>query len=203
MPISAAALPWVIGGLGASSVASGYLAGRSKKQTTTQKTEYTPEQLAIQKILGPLVQSRLENPSADLAPARTSATRNINKTYGSINDRMEQALTQRGFGRGGKLALNTRTIEMGRAGDLSDLEAKLAMYQQDYEQQGFQNAMGFAFGSPSGATSTTTGPSTAAASGIGGGVETATLLYALSKMLGKGGGGGGSDWFYNAIGTPR
>jgi len=168
------------------SVVSGALAGRSKKQTTTQKTEYTPEQLAIQKILGPLVQSRLENPSADLAPARTSATRNINKTYGSINDRMEQALTQRGFGRGGKLALNTRTIEMGRAGDLSDLEAKLAMYQQDYEQQGFQNAMGFAFGSPSGATSTTTGPSTAAASGIGGGVETATLLYALSKMLGKG-----------------
>jgi len=185
MPISAAALPWVIGGLAGSSVAGGYLAGRSKKQTTTQRTEYTPEQISIQKMLGPLVQSRLENPSADLAPARLSATRNINKTYGSINDRMEQALTQRGFGRGGKLALNTRTIEMGRAGELSDLEAKLAMYQQDYQQQGLQNAMGFAFGSPSGATSTTTGPSTGAAAGIGGGVETATLLLALSKMLGK------------------
>lgn len=173
------------------SVVSGALAGRSKKQTTTSKVQYSPEQEAMQRTLLPRIQSRLENPSLDLAPLRTATTSNINRTYDSLTGRMERALTQRGFGRGGKMALNTRAIELARAGELSDLEAKLAMYEQDYRDRGIQEAMQFAYGAPAGSTATSTMPGRALASGVGGGIETMMYLLALSKMLQGGGGGGG------------
>jgi hypothetical protein len=175
------AYPIMAGG----SVLSGYLAGRPKTTTQTQTTTYTPEQTALQRALLPRVQERFENPALDLAPLRTEATGRINKTYDSLTKRMEQALVSRGFGRGGKLALGTRTMEMGRAGDLSDLEAKLATMQQEHADRTIDEATRFAFGYPSGSTASSTTPDTSVAQGVGGGLETIMTLYTLSKLLGK------------------
>lgn len=96
---------------------------------------------------------------------------------------MERALAQRGFARGGKLALNTRALELARAGELADLESKLSLYEQDLRDRAVQQALQFAFGGPVGQTVTSNTPGAALASGVGAGVETLTYLLALSKLL--------------------
>ena len=60
---------------------------------------YTPEQSQLQSTLGSTLENRLQNPSVDLDPLKTSAVGTINKNYAGLQDRLDQQLVGRGSGK--------------------------------------------------------------------------------------------------------
>lgn len=192
MPIGipAAMLVSSLIGVGGSAVA-GALNNRGKSQSTTPT--YSPQQLHIQKQLGDQLQYDIANPSKGLEPLKTSTIGNVNKTYDGIQDRMDSKLSAQGFGRSGKVATNTRKVEVERAGKIADVENQFSAEELAQKNRLMQMMQQFGFQTPG---QTTTGSGNMAGGAISGGLETATLLYALSKMGGGGfgfGGGGGAD----------
>jgi hypothetical protein len=174
-------MPWAqLAMMGASAV-SGALSNRSR--TTTSAPQWTPEQRHIQQLLGGKLENELTNPGAGLKPLKSFAQGRTNQNFDMVSDRMEKNLTARGFGRSGKLASRVKDVELSRANALSGIEADFAGKEMDQRNFLLQQMQQFGFASPG---QQTTMPGNMAGGAISGGVETATLLYALSRLGGSG-----------------
>ncbi len=189
-PVIAAAIT------GGASLVGGLMGRKKAKQTSTSQQIYSPDQLAMQSRVAGSLNERLTNP-ANLAPLKTAAASSVNRGFDAAGDRLTSRLSARGFGSSGKLVTNQKNLEIGRAGALGDLESRFAGMQIDQDNQTLQDAQRFSFGGGGiKSESEQSGPG-ALAGAVGGGVETASLLYALNHFMGGGGGlmnGGGADY---------
>ena len=182
----AVAIPALMAITGASSVA-GSLLNRPKTGSYSNQPQYSPLQSQMQSQAYDTIMDRMKNP-ANLDPMKTAAIGATNQTYAGLQKRMESSLAARGFGSSGLAPMNTRAIEVSRAGDIGGLESKFAAMQLDQENRTMDEAMRFGFASP-GQTGTQTTPGNMAGGAIGSGLETFSTLFMLDRML-KGGGGG-------------
>lgn len=171
---------------GVASLAGGLL-NRPKTSTATNAPQYSPLQSQMQQQAYDTIMGRLKNPRS-LDPMKTAAIGGVNKTYAGLQKRMEATLASRGFGSSGLVPMNTRAIEIARAGDIGDLESKFAGMALDEENRTVDEAMRFGFANP-GSKGTQTLPGNMAGGGVSSGLETFTSLFALDRLL-KGGGGG-------------
>ena len=170
---------------GVSAVAGAF--GNKQKQTTTPT--YSPDQTALQHQVAVTLGDRLNHPTEYLDTLKNSAIGGVNDSFGGIEARMKRTLTGQGYGRSGKLGLNTQALEIARQGQLSDLESKFAGLQLDQDNHLLDDATRFGF---AGAGSSSTGTAGGGVGGaIGAGAETATLLYMLNHILAGGRVGGG------------
>lgn len=181
IPIIAAAIT------GGSALAGGLL-NKSKTSTATSAPSWTPEQQHIQQLLGNVLQYDINDPGKGLEPLKTSAIDGVNKTYDAVGDRMDTTLAARGFERSGTKVKTARATEFARAGAIGGVENHFAGMELDQKNRLLQMMQQFGFASP-GQSTTSTNPGNVAGGAIGGGLETATLLYALQKFGGMGGGG--------------
>jgi hypothetical protein len=160
---------------------------RSKTSTSTQTPTYTPEQSGLQTTLAGTLQDRLANP-VNLNPQKVAAIGGVNRTYQGVEDRLTQRLAGQGFGQSGKVGTNLKQLEIARAGDIGATEDRYSGMQIGQNNQTLQQALQFAFDKP-GVSGTSTTPGNVLGGAVGGGLETATLLYALSHFLNGGAGG--------------
>jgi hypothetical protein len=178
-PIAAAAI------LGGTGVLSSILGNRGKK--VESGPTWTPEQRSAQSGLWGIINARLQNPKVDLGPQKTYAYGNVNKAFDQTGERLEAALTGRGFGRGGKFARTMGRNEVARSGALGSLESQFAQMALDEENKIIEQAMRFAFASPGQQTQY---PGNMLGAGIGAGSETLTTLFMLDRLMNPGGGPG-------------
>jgi hypothetical protein len=183
-------IPLVPALLTAGSSIAGGLANRSKTSTATQTPTFTPEQTGLQTTLAGTLQDRLANP-VNLNPQKVAAFGNVNKTYQGVEDRLTQRLAGQGFGQSGKVGTNLKQLEIARAGDIGATEDRYSGMQINQNNRTLEQALQFAFDKP-GVSGTSTTPGNVLGGAVGGGLETATLMYALSHFLNGGGGGMGS-----------
>lgn len=176
-------MPQLAIGLGLTGVSA--LAGAlgNRKRTATNMPVYSPQQQMVQHKAGDLLASRLDNPTGYVDSMRNSAIGAVNDTYAGIEKRMQRSMTARGFGKSGKLGMNQQALEIARAGELSDLESHFAGLQMNYDNSLFDDATRFGF---AGAGSEMMQPGNMLGGASGGAAETATMLFALNKLLGGG-----------------
>jgi hypothetical protein len=183
MPMAALLPLLMVGG----SAAAGALSNRSKTSTTTSTPSWTPEQQHMQELLGNVLQYDINDPGKGLEPLKTSAINGVNQTYNGIGDRMDTQLASRGFERSGTAVKTARATEFARAGAIGGVENHFAGMELDQKNRLLQMMQQFGFASP-GQNTTSTQPGNMLGGAVSGGLETASLLFALNK-LGKGGGG--------------
>lgn len=170
--------------LAGGSALAGALGGKPK--TTTSTPTYTPNQTQLQGDVFGNLDQQLKNPTDYLTPQKNAVIGNINNTYNNEEKSTEAALTRNGFGGSGKTGTNLQQIQLGRAGADAGVESQFAGLAQQQQNTSLSQALQFAFAGPG---NTTTGPNTSLSGAVGGGLQTATLLYALNNFMGGGSGG--------------
>jgi hypothetical protein len=172
---------------------------RSASSSTTLPAR-TPEAEQISQVLRGLLQDRLTNPQS---PAQVGGIRNrgrasINKTYDSLGERIESANARRGFGRSGVTGSQRTQLEVARAGEISDLDARLeeylnnlAIFERDRTTRDAMDFIRLGSGSRSSSESRTVGDEAPSAVGRGfnAGLEDLSFLLTLSQLLGEDGRG--------------
>jgi hypothetical protein len=136
------------------------------------------------------------NPQGIPDAIRTGATSAVNRTFKGSNDRITEALSQRGFGNSGVLQNAIASNEATRAGKLGGLESSFAQMGLDQENNTLNLAERL-LSQGRGMSSTSQGeqPGNVAAGAMTGGLQ--GLMYALLSGQGGFGGGGG----YRSPGT--
>jgi hypothetical protein len=151
------------------------------------------------------VMSLMTQPGAGLEPIRGAMRGRVNARYSTMPDTLATKTLAHGGARSGKFGTAMRQSEMGRLGELGDVESEIARMMLEQQERGAglgERLLAQPFGattSTSGTgsmTGTNIGPGSAVGGAVGGGLETLTTLMTLNKMLqGQGGGGGGGgDW---------
>jgi hypothetical protein len=122
---------------------------------------------------------------------KIEASAAINQNFDTAGDRLSERLVSRGFGKSGQTGRGLREIEVGRQGALASNESRFKAMEMDEINKIIQQAMQFSFANP-GNNQTATQPGNMLGGGLSGGLETATTLFMLDKILGGGGGGLGN-----------
>jgi len=141
-------------------------------------------QQLIEGMLGGTLQKRLADPTAGLEPVRTAGRNKINAGFSGAPDALREKYLTGGGTSSGRLDRAGRGMEMARMGALSGYESDFAKMILQREDDTLGLSERFLL-SPAGerVQGTTTGPSNVAGGALSGGMETATLLYALNKGL--------------------
>lgn len=170
-------LPLIMAG---TSIAGAGLSNRSK--TVTNTPTYSAGQTDLQgDVLGTL-SKRLASP-VNLSPLKTAATGKINRTYNGLEDRLQSRFSGAGMGRSGKVLTNAKQLEVARAGDIGDMEAKFSGLQLDEESRRLDQALRAAWANPG---SSQVLPGNAAGASLSAGSEAITTLMMLAAMTGGG-----------------
>jgi hypothetical protein len=169
---------------GVSAIAGAF--GKPKTQTQTTPS-YTPEQMDMQRTVAGELKGYFDN-GADFTPMKNAAIAGVNDKYATIQDKMNADFAGRGFGKSGKLALDTERLDIARMGDVGRTEAEYAQKALDYRKAMLDLASRFGFAG--GGSTTTQSGGGGVAGALGAGAETATTLYALNHFLGGGNGSG-------------
>lgn len=170
---TAIALASIAGGVTSSALSS-------RKRTATNAPVYTPGQEYLQGKTGDILSHRLDNPTSQVEPLKTSAFHGVNKTYNGLHERLNETLASRGLEKSGQAVSGAREIEVERAGALGGLETKFAGLELDQQNRLLEQALRFAFAQP-GSAVTTPGNSLGAA--LGAGTADLTQWFLLQQML--------------------
>lgn len=150
--------------LGGLSNTTGSRTGTSAGTTTGTNTgSSTPVFSALQGQVQGAAGNALMNEATNginITPAETAGTGQINQTYKGIGDRLQESLSQRGFGNSGASGTAALQTELGRAGAVGGLQSNLQSYALSQQQAALQAASGFGFAAPGQTTSGTTSGST-------------------------------------------
>jgi hypothetical protein len=184
-----------MGAMAAGSAISGALNNRSRttktrSQSTTTPT-FSPEFSPLIGQLSGSVMDQMRNPAAGMEPIRLATRDRINRTFGAAPDAIA-AKTMTGGGRSGKFGRGIAMSEAGRLGSLADAEAQFAQLVLQRQASGQDLAtrlLALGKGQTTQGTGEQTTPGNMLGGAVGGGLETASYLFALNNML-KGGGMG-------------
>ena len=158
----------------------------TSNQTTTPT--FTPEQAAMNAMLGRVLRRMAKTPQVDPA-LRIQGRNQINDVYDQMNNRLDTTMVARGFGESGKHNLNTLGLNLERGKTMGSLESDL--YNKAIERQmqalGLATSFGRAQGSTTTGTSTTTGGGNTWGQAIGGAIpgianDISTSLW-LRRMM--------------------
>jgi len=109
---------------------------------------FSPDQTALQSQLYQSLASKLANPNINLDPLKAAAYGGVNRNYAGLEQRLNSQFASRGFGRGGNLANNQTQLELGRQGDLGDIESRFAGFNLDQQNRNMDLATRFGFLDP-------------------------------------------------------
>lgn len=141
-------------------------------------------QQILESAVGGKLQKRLADPTAGLEPVRTAGRNKINAGFAGAPDALREKFLTGGGTASGRLDRAGRDMEVGRVGALSNFEGDFAkmILQREDDTLGLSERM---LANPAGerVSGTTTGPSNVAGGAVSGGLETASLLYSLNKLL--------------------
>ena len=170
---------------GGSAIAGGLNSRGGTSVTDQTRTRVlSPVQQLIEGMLGGTLQKRLADPTAGLEPVRTAGRNKINAAYSGAPDALREKFLTGGGTASGRLDRAGRGMEMARVGALSGYESDFAkmILQREDDTLGLSERM---LTNPAGerVQGTTTGPSNMLGGSVSGGLETATLLYSLNKLL--------------------
>ena len=182
-------MPWQAAALIGGSALSGILGNRSKKSTqtssSTRKRILTPVQQNIEGQLGSLLSRRLTDPGAGLEPIRTAARETVNQGYsGAVDTILSKLLSsgQRSSGKAGRAVMETELSRLRDLGGVDSMIAKMMLDREDRTASLAEQLLGINFGEESTGTGSATTPENMLGGGVGAGMETASLLYAMDKF---------------------
>jgi hypothetical protein len=188
----------ILGALAGAGALTGGLANKKKTTTSTQSTtpQLSPELQPLQNTVQQNLMQRLLNPQGVPDATNTAAVSGVNRAFKGSNDRITEALSQRGFGNSGVAQTAIAQNEAARAGKLGGLESIFAQMGQDQENNTLNLAERLlSQGRGVSSTSEGTTPGNVAGGALTGGLQ--GLMYALLSGQGGFGGGGG----YRSPGT--
>lgn len=108
---------------------------------------FSPTQTGVQSATGAALENEVQN-GPNITPLETSGTNNINQTYQSIGDRLQQSLASRGFGNSGASGSAALQTNLGRASEIGNLQSSLEGYAMQQQQTALGQATGFGFAAP-------------------------------------------------------
>jgi len=141
-------------------------------------------------------ESSIANPTASMGGIRTAGLDNINKTYDTLPQSVATQMARRGYGSSGNMGNSMYKVAMSRAGDVSNLEGKIAAMGVDRQNAGASLGTQL-LGLNRGTTSTGTTPDTSAGNAFmsaGNGLSNMSTLMMFNNLLKPGSGGGGGDY---------
>jgi hypothetical protein len=157
-----------------------------------QSTNLTDEQANALPQLGQYIQTRLEDPSAGLAPIKAAAVSNLNAGYSALPTQLRNSMRNTGGGAGGNFGTSMRLAALQRLHDMGMLDsnfAQMILGAQDTGANAAQALLARTFGtstrgggqSTQSGSSTTTGPDTSTAGAFGGGLGGLLAGFKLGK----------------------
>lgn len=181
---------------GVSSILGGLLAGRPKTSTSTTTPTWTPAMQTLQGQLANYSSGLMTDPSAGVAPMRTTAEDDLNRRYAAMPGQISQQMAARGYGSSGSFGNTMYQSGYQRSGQMSDLDSQFAQMILNQKNKGADLSSQL-LNMTRGSTSTGTTPDTSmpdAFMSAGNGLSNISTLFALSKLMKGGGlgGGGGS-----------
>lgn len=170
---------WVKTGLlvGGSALGGG-LANRATTQTTTPTL--SPELQGLQTDLVDTLRKRMADPAQGTEPIRLGLLESVNRNYRGLPNRVGTALAKRGMGRSGQMGAALKGVEMGRLGEISDVNTSMAntvLGRQDSAMEIINRLLSGMRGM------TSTGSGNVLGGAVGSGIQTLTTLTMLDKML--------------------
>jgi hypothetical protein len=169
------------------SALAGALGNRKQKQTQTSTATptFAPEVRPALNTFLTQAQQMVQNPSAGIDPLRVSARERVNANYAGVPEMLSQKYGRNaGWGASGRFGTAAAGAEFQRIGQLSDLEGQFlqAALQQKSEGLGALQSI-LALGRGSTQTGETVMPGNMLAGGVNSGLQTASMLYSLNKLL--------------------
>jgi len=128
MPLPAIVAPLI---MAAGSALGGAFA--NKKQTTTSTPTVSPEYSPLQAALLKSVMARLSAPYSLPTGYEAGQIKNINQTYGAAGQNLANRLTARGMGSSPVAANAFTNMAMGRAGQISTMQAGLPLLERQLQ----------------------------------------------------------------------
>ena len=163
----------------ASSAIAGALANRKSKQTQSTTPTMDPAFSGVQDLLLKQIMARMTNPSKLPAGYEAGAISGINNTYGLAQQSLDNRMTARGLGTSPIAGAGETTMQLGRAGEISRMQAGLPLIERQLQDQDLAAAQGL-LGLGRGQTTTQTTPGNM----LGGGAQ--SLSSMLAFLYGKG-----------------
>lgn len=185
------------------SALSGLLGNRSKTQTSTTTTTptFAPEVKGLFDSVLPRIQQMVTDPGAGLDGLRTAGRDRINADYASVPELIQTKYGRNAEGVSGKAGSAARTAEFERLGQFGELEQQLlqaALQQQNTGLAAAESLLSLGRGSTSNSQGTV--PGNMLAGGASSGLQTATWLYTLNRLLKGNAGGSIGTGGYDATG---
>ena len=186
-------MPWAplaaagIGGV--TSIIGGILGGRKKTTTSTTTPTWSPEMQRLQSQLADYSSNLMRDPSAGLQPTLINNQDRINREYMQMPGQVSRMMAARGYGSSGSMGNTMYKLAMGRSGDMSDLQSRIAQMILSQKNQGASLSEQL-LQLTRGSTSTGNTPSTALSDGFmsaGNGLNNIATMLTLSKLLKPGG----------------
>lgn len=177
------------------SALSGLLGNRSKTQTshTTTTPTFSPEVKGLFDSVVPRIQQMITDPGAGLDGLRTAGRDRINADYANVPELIATKYGRNAQGVSGKAGSAARTAEFQRLSQFGDLEQQILQAALQQQQTGLQAAGSLlSLGRGTSSDSTGTVPGNMAGGAATSGLQTASWLYTLNRLL-KGGSGGSLD----------
>lgn len=123
------------------SAAGGALSNRPQTSMQVTTPVESPEYAGIGAALRQMLQQRLTNPASLPDAYETQGIKNINDTYGSIAQGLQNSLTSRGLA-GSPMAGNADAqLALRRGGDIVNFQNSLPLIERDFKNQDIAQAM--------------------------------------------------------------
>jgi hypothetical protein len=185
MPLPLLGIGGAKGALALGGLIGGSIFSKSRGQKFSRKRVLSPEQQQIQSLFAGRLGDILGDPSAGTEPIRVGMLDKVNRRFEGADDRLQERLSQRGFGRSGQVGTGLKGLEIARQRGLADVESDVS--QMILNREGNMLNLAQRFLMPTDIEGSSGG---GLGAGIGAGVGAAGSLIGLNKILGMGGSGG-------------
>ena len=174
-PVQQALAPFVIPAIaGIASLLGGIFGNKKKTQTSSTVQTLDPAFQGIQGLLMKQIMARLTNPSKLPTGYEAGAISGINNTYGLAQQSLDNRMTARGLGTSPIAGAGETNMQLGRAGEISRMQAGLPLIERQLQDQDLAAAQAL-LGLGRGQTTTQTMPGNM----LGGGAQSLSSMLAF------------------------
>lgn len=185
-PVNLAIAPFIIPAITSiASLLGGIFGNKKRTQPSSTVPTLDPAFGGLQGLLMKQIMARLTNPSKLPTGYEAGAISGINNTYGLAQQSLDNRLTARGLGTSPIAGAGETNMQLGRAGEISRMQAGLPLIERQLQDQDLVSAQRL-LGLGRGQTTTQTTPSNMVAGGLG------SLSSMLAFLYGNGAFGGGT-----------
>lgn len=172
-----------------SSLLGGLLNNRKQTQTQTTTPTMDPAYGGLQAMLMQQIQKRMLNPSKLPSGYEAGQIGNINNTYALAGQSLDNRMTARGLGTSPVAGAGETNLQLGRAGEISRMQAGLPLLEREMQNQDLASALQM-LGLGRGTSSSATTPSNMLGGGVNDLATMLAFLYGSGAMGGQTSGAG-------------